>query len=220
MSSSLAYVSLFLSICAFIFLVVACSGYTSIRSVIKSSYWIYYDKSKYKAQYISTNPITIEVWFGLKGFYGSTNDSEHIVTNYDSDSCTTNLISNNHICNKCNLLGKDAVILLSLSSCLTFGCIITNIYNATNEEIVVKYIGAIMSFLSFIFSAVGIGIFMTTCYNAIDRLEYVEGDSLHYGPGASIGVVGFLCNLITFFLTLANIYWGGSTAVPMQNNQT
>ena len=62
---------------------------------------------------------------------------------------------------------------------------------------------------------------MTTCYNAIDRLDYVEGNSLHYGPGASIGVVGFLCNLITFFLILANIYWGSgsssssSTASPM-----
>ena len=214
MSSSLAYVSLFLSICAFIFLVVACSGYTSTRSIVESSYWIYYEKS-YK------NTVDIEVWFGLKGFYGSTNESNYSYTNYDSNSCSTKLLSysSNHICYRCNLLGKDTLILLSLSCCLTFGCIITNAINAINEEVTVKITGAIMSFLSFLLSLVGISIFMTTCYNAIDRLDYVEGNSLHYGPGASIGVVGFLCNLITFFLILANIYWGSgsssSTASPM-----
>jgi hypothetical protein len=215
MSSSLAYVSLFLSICSFIFLVVACSGYTSSGSIVESSYWIYYDEKSYK------NDLDIEVWFGLKGFYGSTNDSNYMYTNYDSNTCSSKLLSNSdHICYRCNLLGKDTLILLSISCCLTFGCIITNAINAINEEVTVKIAGATMSFLSFILSLVGICIFMTTCYNAIDRLVYVEGEKLHYGPGASIGVVGFLCNLITFVLTLANIYWGSNSTVPPMSYQT
>jgi len=127
-----------------------------------------------------------------------------IQTMIQINSCSTKLLSysSNHICYRCNLLGKDTLILLSLSCCLTFGCIITNAINAINEEVTVKIAGAIMSFLSFILSLVGICIFMTTCYNAIDRLDYVEGNSLHYGPGASIGVVGFLSIHLSNYLNI------------------
>lgn len=106
----------FFSVGAFIFYVIAVSGYSKDYKVLKGCQWFYYH---FRVESIDINA---KYYFGLKGFYLNTAPELFDGFNrfFDYDSGT------NSVVDKCHKTGKSAFALIVVACVLSFITIITN----------------------------------------------------------------------------------------------
>lgn len=209
MAPILAGISIFLSLIAFIFFIVGCIGNSTEKSIIKNVSWIYYDHNH------------VETWFGLQksfSIYHINGQSVDYDVNYDK--CKGNDDDFVTACKTCDRVGPATVGLLAISVILSFFCMISNGIGLVNEEAPAKVAGIILSFLTFLFSVIAVGIFMNQCYNDIGDEYYINKKYLTYGPGSVLATFGFLCMILVCILNIINLAMGGgnSYAEPSTSN--
>ena len=208
MSPIIAGVAAFFSVAAFIFYVIAASGYSKDQNVLKGCQWFYYHQN---VEYYSDS-IDIKVYYGLKGYY---QDISGLNGFFYYASSNDDYYDDDGTLDKCNSSGKSAFALTVVACIFSFITIITNGAGGVSEETVVKAVGAVLSIISCLFGMIAVGVFMTTCYkkiyNGLDDSNY-----LHYGNGSILALTALICNFFAFILAIVNIIAGGSSPLADQ----
>ena len=195
MSPIIAGIAAFLSVAAFVFYVIAASGYSKDYKVLKGCPWFFYGDTDYK------------VYFGLKGYVHDVSINRHFVYygSLDDDYYYDN------INDKCDSPGLSAFALTLVACILSFITIITNGAGGVSEETVVKAVSAVLSIIASLFGMIAVGVFMTSCYKKYHDLLEDDSDKLHYGNGSILALTALFCNFLAFILATVNIAAGGST---------
>jgi hypothetical protein len=198
MSPIIAGIGAVFSLAAFVFYVIAASGYSKDYKVLKGCSWFYYHGT-YDVVY------DYKYYFGLKGFLDSESDYRHFYYygSYKYDN----------INDKCDSPGLSAFSLTLVACILSFITIITNGAGGVSEETVVKAASAVLSIIASLFGMIAVGVFMTSCYNKVHDLfdDVGSSDKLHYGNGSILALTALFCNFFAFILASVNIAAGGST---------
>jgi hypothetical protein len=204
MSAALNGTTVALSLISAVFFIVGSIGYADIKSPVKSTAWI-----------ISSND-GLDVHFGLrKAFahydnFGIKFDSS---IEYNSGFCTDSW------CDNCNSDGKGTVgltiiALIFTMVTLSFSCALLATKNRS-----VQISNVLMSFFAAFSSLVGVSLFMSDCYTAINDLNNNDDDyddnydddglfSLKWGPGAIVTLVGMLLMWIVVVLQIVAVVTG------------
>jgi len=217
MSPIFAGIAAFFSVAAFVFYVIAASGYSKNHKVLKGCNWIYFKQNDVTVTddyypYAATVSLDVQVYYGLKGFYlhaAPGGGQFHYYYN-----------SGDNYSNECNRTGINAISLTIIACIFSFISIITNGVGFVNEETAIKAGGAVLSIIACLFGMIAVGVFMTTCYNKIYDFyddSGLDNKDLHYGNGSILAVTALLCNFFAFILAIINIVAGGST--PLSNQK-
>ena len=202
MNPLIAGIGAVFSLAAFVFYVIAASGYSKDYKVLKGCSWFNYHGTT--GDYYGD--IDYKYYFGLKGAllrlpaYG---DREFIY--YGSSGI-------DNVNDKCDSPGLSAFALSLVACILCFITIITNGAGGVSEETVVKAVSAVLSIIASLFGMIAVGVFMTSCYNKFHDLydESNSSDKLHYGNGSILALTALFCNFFAFILASVNIAVGGS----------
>jgi hypothetical protein len=200
MSPIIAGIAAVFSVAAFVFYVIAASGYSKDYKVLKGCSWFYYHETDdYKYYY----------YFGLKGVLYSESDYRH----FDYYGSLDDDYYKDNINDECDSPGLSAFALTLVACILSFITIITNGAGGVSEETVVKAASAVLSIIASLFGMIAVGVFMTSCYNKFHDLydESNSSDKLHYGNGSILALTALFCNFFAFILASVNIAVGGST---------
>jgi hypothetical protein len=213
MSPIIAGVAAFFSVAAFIFYVIAASGYSKDQNVLKGCQWFYYDGTQEQTDYYYG--YDYKFYFGLKGVLYSVPKYDYRYFYYYGSSSDDTL-------DKCDSSGKSAIGLTVVACIFSFITIITNGAGGVSEETVVKAVGAVLSIIACLFGMIAVGVFMTTCYNKFyddihdSNDDASNTDDLHYGNGSILALTALFCNFFAFILAIVNIIAGGSSPLADQ----
>lgn len=240
MSNSYSIVCIILSLLAALFFFIGCLSNSDSQSTVKGTAWIVYNEEitvETASSVIMMTPSSSSdstviatahqlIWFGLKNFYYTvyTDDDsfedQSSNQSYSSDECSTTF----GFCDTCQTEGKNAVGLVAVSLVFAVISAVLNIILTaiTQKSIVVKVLGVITSFLSFLFSLIGVCLFMGNCLDKIKDNEYIDGGGVAYGPGSIIVIIGIIFMIVTFICSLFNLFEGsdGSSGLnePLEAN--
>ena len=204
MSPIIAGIGAVFSVAAFVFYVIAASGYSKDYKVLKGCSWFYYHGPLQPTDDYSYDDIIYDykIYFGLKGFLIRASDNR-LFSYYGS------FTDDDNINGKCDSQGLSAFALTLVACILSFITIITNGAGGVSEETVVKAASAVLSIIASLFGMIAVGVFMTSCYKKFD--DYLDSDNMHYGNGSILALTALICNLFAFILAIVNIAAGGST---------
>ena len=225
MSPIIAGIAAFLSVAAFVFYVIAASGYSKNYKVLKNCQWFYYEKKvqlsddyfyygKTDDDYGKlttdddygklTTTTAVKYFFGLKGFWYSISAHDYREFFYYGS------LNYDNIDDKCDSPGTSAFALTLVACIFSFITIITNGAGGVSEETAVKAVSAVLSIIASLFGMIAVGVFMTSCYNKCNEIFDDFGD-MHYGNGSILALTALFCNFFAFILAIVNIAAGGST---------
>jgi len=213
MSPIFAGIAAFFSVAAFVFYVIAASGYSNDHKVLKGCQWIYYHYN-YDDDYNGYYNYDISFYFGLKGYYVHYN-IDFLDFSVDEFNDYNN---NSYLEKKCNESGKITFALTIVALVLSFISIITNSIGFVNEKTAIKAGGAVLSIIACIFGIIAVSMFMTSCYSKVhDGLYDSSTKNLHYGTGSILTITALICNFVAFILAIINIVTADSYAPPPEN---
>lgn len=205
MSPIIAGIAALFSVAAFVFYVIAASGYSKDYKVLKGCQWFYYDGSVQQTDdFYGDIVYDYKYYFGLKGALFSVSKYDVRQFYYYGSS------GDDNINDKCDSPGKSAFALTVVACIFSFITIITNGAGGVSEETVVKAVSAVLSIIASLFGMIAVGVFMTSCYNKFDDL-FDDSDNFHYGNGSILALTALICNFFAFILAIVNIAAGGST---------
>jgi hypothetical protein len=204
MSPIIAGIGAVFSVAAFVFYVIAASGYSKDYKVLKGCSWFYYHGPLQPTDDYSYDDIIYDYkfYFGLKGFLIRVSDNR-LFSYYGS-------FTDDNVNDKCDSPGLSAFALSLVACILSFITIITNGAGGVSEETVVKAASAVLSIIACLFGMIAVGVFMTSCYNKFNDLDLFDSDKLHYGNGSILALTALFCNFFAFILASVNIAVGGS----------
>jgi hypothetical protein len=232
MSNTYSIICIILSLIASLFFFIGCLSNSDSQSTVKGTAWIIYNEkvtletsnsvmvmtsSSSSSSSDSTVIATVHqlFWFGLKNFYYSVySDDDKIDDKYDqnsnesysSDECSSLF----NFCDTCQTEGKNAVGLVAVGLVFAVISAVLNIVLAANNQklIIVNVFGVITSFISFLFSLIGVCLFMGKCLDKIKDYEYADSSGVGYGPGSIIVIIGIIFMIVTFICSLFNLFDG------------
>jgi len=236
MSPIFAGIAAFFSVAAFVFYVIAASGYSKDYRVLKGCQWIYYQNDIKGAYYNYDDDyygkgyyhydIVENFYFGLKGYYVHYNFNE-VGVSVDKEISLDKFYDYNNnsyffsILKECDKSGKITFDLTIVALVLSFVSIITNSIGFVNETTVIKAGGAVLSIIACIFGIIAVSMFMTSCYSKVHDGPYDNSTkNLHYGTGSILAITAVLCNFVAFILAIINIvttYYRCIYAPPPEN---
>lgn len=161
-------VSTVFALCAFVFFIVGCIGYSGMDDNIKNTAWITVDDNGFKA------------WFGLLKYRFSAGVTKDTVALKDCNAS---------FCNVCERNGESAFGLLVVST--IFAAVSTALGGvlSASPQAMIQITNLIVSFISASFAIIGFGLFMGECFKKIDD----SGDfDLEWGPGSILTCLGLI----------------------------
>lgn len=178
-----------LSLCALIFFLVGCIGFSVAYGTIENVAWI-------KGEEDGT-----DVYFGLAKFYFTSSGFGDTVA---YNNCLFDF------CDTCRDNGRAAFGLLILA--IIFGAVSTGLAGAlamgSAGSLQIANTG--ISFISATFAIIGFGLFMGSCYKKIDDSDNVPTLSLEWGPGSIIVCTGLIMMWLVVVLQVGAMIVGPS----------
>lgn len=179
-------VTIALSILSAIFFISACAGFSLNSNTIEDVPWIVVDAGD------------CQLSFGLRKVIGQLSAVQTVSTKYDASSCYSKW------CEKCDQNGKAAMGLVFTALLFTLLTIRTSfklrrVYTPGRQIANVAY-----AFTSACSSLVGVGLFMVDCYEyMLSKTLVFPTESMDWGPGAKIVVLGMFFMWVASFLQIA-----------------
>lgn len=177
-----------LSTIAAIFLAIGCVGYSDNRETVQKVPWIY------------TKGSGEEGYFGLHKAYFTVDGEAVNVINYAQD-CPESF------CDKCHHDGQSAVGLLVTSLVFVALTILFSSIALDIPHVGFQLANIISGVLSVVTSVVAIGLFMNSCFGALDDATDTE---LKWGTGSILTTLGMLIMFIVTVLQIAATAVAGS----------
>jgi hypothetical protein len=168
-----------------IFFIAACSGFSLSRSTIENVPWIVVDADD------------CQLSFGLRKVVGYLTRDQMVSTMYDGH-CYSKW------CDRCDQNGKAAMGLVFTALIFSLLTIRTSfqlrkVYTPGRQIANVAY-----AFISACCSLVGVGLFMVDCYEyMLSNTVVFPTESMDWGPGAKIVVLGMFFMWVASFLQIA-----------------
>ena len=226
------WIAVIFSVAAFIFYVIAASGYSKDYKVLKGCQWFYYHQNvKYyglNRDYFDRD--VMKVYYGLKGYYvdtildGYTKHGSGGFYDYDHSQFNDEWTDYSQYKDNCDGSGKSAFALTVVACILSIFTIITGGAGFVSGKTVVNALklSAVLSIISCLFGMIAVGIFMTTCYkkiyNETNDADDDDGEDhtnlLHYGNGFKLVITAISCNFFAFIHAIVNIIVRGDN-IPL-----
>lgn len=155
--------------------IIGCVGYASDRTAFKNLAWITIDEDNTQA------------WFALKKSYFKTVLGSTTLS-YNDGSCVA------EYCDKCQEMGESCFSLLVIATVFAFitSCATGSLTKHANTLLQIFSLG--LTGVALAASIIGIGMFMSDCYDKIDDATNLE---LQWGPGSIVVLVGIILMGIT-----------------------
>jgi hypothetical protein len=192
MSAALNGTTVALSLISGIFFIIGCVGYADQRDAVENTAWITSSKDG------------IDVYFGLRRAYVGVDfagTTFNLNLQYGSVDCTDSW------CDTCQSDGQGAVGLTILA--LIFTTITLSLSGAliASANKALQITNVLVSFFAATTSLIAIGLFMSQCYDAInksDNDDYDDGSSLDlkWGPGSILTILGMLLMWVVVVLQI------------------
>lgn len=189
-----------LSVVSLTFFIVGVCAYSLEEDDIRQYSWI---RSK---DYGDT-----KVFFGLRGFYGFRNDPLNrnpFKLQYADSDCEQ------HFCDTCNVTGQNAIglgVIAVISTTITMALSFVLIFTYSK---IMHFTSIATSMCAAVTSVIAVAVFMTDCWNALEKEVKVTIDSslqLGWGTGSYLFAVGsFLIGLLAI-LQVLEVAMGGTT---------
>jgi hypothetical protein len=188
-------VSVVFSACSFIFFIVGCIGYASDDRTIKNVAWIVSDDHGF------------QLWSALQAYtFKATANDDYVgtigFTNKFGDCALNDDDSVNDLCTTCLKDGNAAFGLLIVATVFATMVVVTSGALISTINSALQGFSAFAAFVSGCFSLVGFGLYMGSCYYKIDDQT---AESLHYGPGAIIVLLGLLMMWVTVLMQVGAV---------------
>jgi hypothetical protein len=178
---ALNIVSAVFSLCAMVFFIVGCIGYSDKMSDIKHTAWIKADGA----------------WVGLSKLvanFGGGGDQAIHFKDCDASFCDT-----------CDRDGESAFGLIVVATIFAFLSTILSGALSAGHRFALQWAAVFVAFVSALFAIIGFGLFMGQCYKKIDDSN--DGD-LHWGPGSILTCLGLLMMFVVVVLHLVALIVG------------
>lgn len=176
------------SLCAFVFFIVGCVGYSGDKDNLKNAAWIKIDDQG------------TEAWFGLLKYHFKTALFEGTTSFKD---CTDSF------CDECERDGRSAIGLLVISTVFAFVTTILSGALFASPQVPLQWGNIAVAFVSAAFALIGFGLFMGECYKKIDDSSTLD---LEWGPGSVLTCLGLLMMWLVVVLQLLALIIGPKTA--------
>lgn len=177
-------VSAVFSLCAFVFFIIGCIGYSVKDQAIKDVSWINVDENGLK------------LWMGLQKFHYSSSGFSATESYKDC---------NQSFCDECEEDGKSAFGLIIISTIFAAVCTGLGGALAASPTSPLQIANLALSFISAAFAIIGFGVFMGNCYKKVD--DYGDFD-LEWGSGSIIVCLGLIMMWVVVVMQLVAMIMG------------
>lgn len=188
-SQGLNAVSIALSVTAWAFFVVGVVGFARDRDVIENTAWVIFDDAG------------VEGYFGLRNFLFKDGPEEQENT-YFSDSCTADYCS---VCKKAGRGTFGLTIIAIILATITVALSVTSLVKFNRG---LQIANVFMSFLSAGSSLIGVGLFMSWCWESL-KDEFDQNFDLDWGNGSIVSILGMLMMWVVVVFQIAAAVVGG-----------
>jgi len=191
MSQALNGVSAVFALCATVFFVIGCAGYTETKEDLQNVPWITVDEDS----------LGLKVYFGLQAFRFEAGNSE--TQAYSGDGCLS------AFCDRCEHDGRSAIGLLVISTVFAAVATVLSGALAASHNATTQLGNLFLSFVSAAFAIIGFGMFMGSCYMKIDEDSNFD---LKWGAGSIITLLGLIMMFVVVVLQFGAVIVGGGSA--------